>query len=359
MSSPYQSHRLRILAALCLALTLLSGCAVPKTPRSAPGPANLSSRAHAPSGQLAQIAFAGLPLGFAINEGQAPAPAKFLARGPGYGVLLSPTAATLIWQASGYSRSELRLQLVGANPQPAMQGQSLLPGKVNYLIGNDPARWRTGLATYAEVHVSGVYPGVDLIYHGAQAQMEYDFLVAPGVDPGTIRIRAVGADAVKLDDRGDLALHIHNGWVYQPRPQIYQEVQGRRQMIPGEYLLHRRGEIGFHISAYDQSKPLVIDPVLAYATFLGGSNADLANAIAVDQDGVSTSPGKQPRLILPAQRPSVATVVRGPIVMAPAGTLLWPSSIRTAQHWHILLIWAAPTMMPAMPWPSIPTIERL
>ncbi len=83
MSSPYQSHRLRILAALCLALTLLSGCAVPKTPRSAPGPANLSSRAHAPSGQLAQTAFAGLPLGFAINEGQASAPAKFLARGPG------------------------------------------------------------------------------------------------------------------------------------------------------------------------------------------------------------------------------------------------------------------------------------
>jgi uncharacterized protein (TIGR03437 family) len=169
------------------------------------------------------------------------------------------------------------MKLVGANPRPQVVGFDELPGKSNYFIGNDPAKWRTNVPTYAKVRFQNVYPGVDLIYYGQQGKLEYDFVVAPGADPERIRFALEGASQPAVDANGDLmlaaGLRLH-------KPTLYQEVFGMRQEVMGAYRLTSR-QVSFAVEAYDRQKPLVIDPVLAYSAFLPGP----ANAIALDAAG--------------------------------------------------------------------------
>src|SRR5439155_18826573 len=196
----------------------------------------------------------------------------------------------------------LRLQLVGANPHPHIAGLEELPGKVNYFLGNDPQRWRTNIPTYAKVKYEGVYPGVDLVYYGQQGHLEYDFVVAPGVDPQVIRLAFAdlgGAElhpAPTITANGDLILQTAGGELHLHKPLVYQEVDGVRQEIAGGYVLLAEPQdsglqprdsglqtrdsglqppqVGFAVAAYDLRKPLVIDPVLSYSTYLGGSGSD-------------------------------------------------------------------------------------
>ncbi len=168
----------------------------------------LLAAALAPYGQL--------PLSFEANQGQTAPQVNFLARGPGYGLFLTPTEAVLsLLQPATPSATPgqapagdvLRLQLVGANPAPAVQGLDPQAGTSNYLIGNDPSQWHTGVANYGRVEYQGVYPGVNLVYYGSQRQLEYDFDVAPGADPGSIRLAFQGATGMELDGQGNLVLH--------------------------------------------------------------------------------------------------------------------------------------------------------
>src|SRR5438445_781320 len=101
----------------------------------------------------------------------------------------------------------LRLRLVGANPAPVAEGQERQASTSNYLIGNDPTQWHTGVANYGQVADRGVYPGVDLLYYGRQRQLEYDFVVAPGADPGVIRLGIEGAQGLAVDAQGNLVVH--------------------------------------------------------------------------------------------------------------------------------------------------------
>ncbi|MBI3014117.1 MAG: SBBP repeat-containing protein [Candidatus Tectomicrobia bacterium] len=194
----------------------------------------------------------------------------------------------------------LRMKLVGANPDPRVVGREELPGKSNYFIGNDPKKWRTNVSTYARIEYRDVYPGVNLVYYGNQGQLEYDFIVAPGADPAAIRLSIGGADKQEIDDQGHLVLHAAGGQIRLHKPLVYQEVDGVRKFIPGRYVLipsslsllpsgegQSKGtiRIGFEVAAYDASKPLVIDPVLSYSTYLGGTGADFGNGIAVDSSG--------------------------------------------------------------------------
>ena len=155
----------------------------------------------------------------------------------------------------------------------------------NYLTGNDPSQWHTNVSDFARVKLQGVYPGVDLIYHGNQGQLEYDFTVAPGADPGTIRLAFQGADSTTLNAQGDLVLHTAAGDVVEHAPVLYQEIGGMRQSVSGRYLIGADGQVGFAVGSYDTSEPLVIDPTLSYSTFLGGSGRDEPVGIAVDGDG--------------------------------------------------------------------------
>ncbi|MGH7945869.1 MAG: SBBP repeat-containing protein, partial [Opitutaceae bacterium] len=286
-------HRLVSSRTALVLATFLLGCAVP---------------AAAAAEARRSESYGKLPLHFEANQGQAHEGVRFLTRGSGYSLYLTPGEAVFAlakpnpdkkrdrhgrpdWR-SKHERSKemqvavLRMAIVGADPAPLVSGLEQLTGKANYFIGNDPAKWRTNIPTYAKVHYREVYPGIDLVYYGNQRQLEYDFIVAPGADPGNIMLDFQGAERMEVNAEGALVLHLAGGAMRQKKPVIYQEVGGVRREIAGSYVLWGASRVGFEVAAYDTSRPLVIDPVLAYSTYLGGSfSNDLGEAIAVDAAG--------------------------------------------------------------------------
>jgi hypothetical protein len=228
----------------------------------------------------AQASYGQLPLSFEANQGQTDSQVKFLAHGPGYALFLTQSEAVLSLKKLQASKAAgkpapsepaagtvLRMRLAGANPAPRIAGRDALPGKVNYLRGKDPARWHTGIPTYAKVAYAEVYPGVDLVYYGNPRQLEYDFIVAPGADPRRITLDFAGVEKLDLAASGELVLHASGGEVRLPAPVVYQERQGVRQPVTGRYVLKGPQQVGFELAAYDTSQPLVIDPVLVYSTY--------------------------------------------------------------------------------------------
>ena len=236
-----------------------------------------------------------LPLSFEANQGQTDERVKFLARGPGYTFFMTPTE-TVLSLRTGLSglrtespramrRAVVRMKVVGANAEAKLVGLDELPGKSNYFISNDPKKWRTGIPHYGKVRYQEVYPGLDLIFYGNPRQLEYDFVVAPGADPHAITLAFEGADKLEIDAEGNLILHVAGGHLIQRTPVIYQEFNGARQAITGHYVLRDKDRIGVHVASYDPTRPLIIDPVLVYSTFLGGNGNDIGRAIAVDALG--------------------------------------------------------------------------
>ena len=232
-----------------------------------------------------------LPLSFEANVGQAEGDVDFLARGSGYTLFLKSAEAVLALRQAAPARPErpsgavLRMQLSGADPYAAVTGALRLLGKANYFIGNDPTRWRTDVSTYGRVLYKDIYPGIDLAYYGDQGQLEYDFLVAPGTDPSVIGLRYAGVDTMEVDSHGDLILKVAGAEIRQRKPLIYQENGDIRREVAGGYSIRGRDEIKFAVGTYDLSRPLVIDPVLVYSTYLGGSVQDEGHGIAVDSAG--------------------------------------------------------------------------
>jgi hypothetical protein len=242
------------------------------------------------AGTQAQVsqAYGQLPLSFEANQGQTDPQVNFLSRGNGYSLYLTPTAAVLdLQQGAMGDDTVLTMQLVGANPAARPIGLDPLAGTVNYLIGNDPTRWHTGVATDSRVEYQGVYPGIDLIYHGNQGHLEYDFVVAPGANPAAIRLSFQGTQGLSIDAQGDLMVHTAAGDLVEQAPVLYQQNGATRQAVSGHYILERNGQVSFQVGSYDPSRPLVIDPTysLVYSTYLGGTGTDDAYAIAVDQYG--------------------------------------------------------------------------
>src|SRR5205085_3511855 len=253
------------------------------------------------------IDFINLPLSFEANEGQIEAPVKFLSRGPGYTLFLTPTQAVMSLQggfaensskkqgrphqlhAASAARREasrvLLMNLLGANPEPQMETLEPLPGRANYFLGPQPEAWRTGIRHYGKIRCREVYAGIDLVYYGFQGQLEFDFIVQPGAAPGSIRLRFEGADRLELDAEGGLVAYLGGCSVRWPKPSFYQFVAGAKKGLAGDYVLLGREEVAFRVSAYDLNSPLVIDPVLVYSSYLGGSARDAAEAIAVDRLG--------------------------------------------------------------------------
>ena len=234
--------------------------------------------------------YGNLTLSFEVNSGQADSQVKYLGRGPGYTVHLTPSGAVLnLSRPQADRRSSdsrvMRMKFVAANPSAGIVGLQELPGKVNYFIGSDPSRWRTNISTYARIRYTGVYPGIDVEYYGQQGQLEYDFVVAPGADPNAIRFEFEGDDSLAVDARGDLVLQGANDEIRLLRPVIYQRHRGIQREVRGQYALLDEHQVGFQIGPYDPQKPLVIDPILSYSAYLKGSDYDFGSAIAVDRAG--------------------------------------------------------------------------
>jgi len=228
-----------------------------------------------------------LPLSFERNQGQLPPQVRFSSRGSGYALFLTADEAVLELDASRV----IRARLLGARRHAAVSGEGRLQAKAHYLVGRARSGWQRNVPLYARVRYRDVLPGVDLVYHGNQRQLEYDFVVAPGVDPATIRMRYRGMERAELDAAtGDLRLHAGGGAVTLRRPLLYQDIGGRRVEVAGSYrLTSGKGwtEVSFAVGDYDRHRALVIDPVVSYGTYLGSSRMDGANGLAVAADGTA------------------------------------------------------------------------
>lgn len=268
------------------AIVLLAGGALP---RLVSATAADQARMPRPIGDL--------PLSFEANEGQADRQVEFLCRGAGYTLFLTRGEAVLNLREEQRAPAVVRLRLAGRARHPRGVGLGRQVTTSNYLRGGDPRRWHTGVVNYSQVRYPAVYPGVDLVYHSSRRQLELDFVVAPGADPGRIRLGFQGTGAIEIGPGGELVAHTPQGDLVQHAPVIYQEEKenGRRDPVAGRYVLlaapgPRRGgtgarEVGFAVGPYDRSRRLIIDPALVYSTFLGGAGPDSANTIAVDGAG--------------------------------------------------------------------------
>jgi len=288
-------------------LGFLMLCGVTATQAQIPGAASKPATG-APSSSAAAKPIH-LPLFFEANQGQTDSHVQFLSRSKGYTLLLTPTETVLAESKTEVparpgafgpvqnppvttktSRgSVIRMQLVGANSAPTMTGVDELPGKVNYLIGSDSSRWQTHVPLYSKVHTAGVYPGVDLSFHGDERQLEYDFIVAPGADPSKIAFRIRGASRTEIDAAGDLVLHGTYSDFVMHKPVMYQMIASERRPVEGGFVRKGKDQIAFRLGAYDTTQPLIIDPKIGFATFIGGNDLEEVFTVQVD-DTVPASP---------------------------------------------------------------------
>ncbi len=259
-----------------------------------------SNLAGSNPGTSIQLVYSQLPLIFERNQGQTDPQVKFLAQGAGYGLFLTAHEAVLSLRSSAprsksSDRNEnlsiLRMQMVGANSGAAVTGDHQLPGHSNYFIGNDSARWRRNIPQFSRVRYAQVYPGVDLVYYGNQGRLEYDFELAAGADPGQIKLHFEGPERLTLESDGDLSLHLGGGDVQLHAPKVYQEFGGRQRPVPARFVLRGDREVGFELGSYDPTRALVIDPVLGYSSYLGGTGNEGCSVFTTTQLPVAGCPG--------------------------------------------------------------------
>ncbi|HKS95644.1 MAG TPA: SBBP repeat-containing protein [Terriglobia bacterium] len=290
------------------------------------------------------VTYGQLPLSFEPNVGQAGKASnavEFLSRGAGYSLFLGPNEAVLALRSgrptprreafalpAGVLRiplfptaaapggfvnpAVLRLTLMNANTGAPVEATEEQPGHINYFLGKESQQWRTGIPTFGRVRYRDVYPGVNLEYYGTRGQLEYDFLVSPGADP---RAMALGIETgssrpLRIDSGGSLVIETAAGEIRMPKPVVYQtgmaSKRQNRQSVEGRYVLKGEHKVGFEVGSYDSTRPLVIDPVLSYSTYLGGSRSDSGTGIAVDSSGSAYVTGYTFSADFPTQDPAQA-----------------------------------------------------
>ncbi|MGI8983633.1 MAG: SBBP repeat-containing protein, partial [Acidimicrobiales bacterium] len=313
--APAGAVRQPAIAVLAL-LLVVSGGAVSAAPRAVDAVASLTSPAAPPAGvtgplgaEQVEAAYGSLPMRFEANHGQVDPEARFVLRGGGSTVYFTSTGAVLSLsksEAEGPANASaepgapdvVRMSFASANPDLTVEGTERLPGVSNYLRGDNPAGWQTDVPGYAGVRYDGVYPGIDAVFHEAPQGLEYDFEVAPGADPGAIGLTFDGAGAPTLDPDGSLVLHPASGELRQSEPVLYQDFGEDRREVPGGFVVDG-DRVGFWVGGYDTTRPLVIDPVLDYSTFLGG----VGNGVAIDSTGHAYVTGTTQAFDFPTRDP--------------------------------------------------------
>jgi uncharacterized repeat protein (TIGR01451 family) len=315
--------RSRLTAANTAAHSPEAGIEVSSIPSLIPSAVALQPSTAAALPQARSL-FAGLPLIFEPNLGQGNLEAgdpraKFVTRGSGYSLFLGSEGATLSLLSRDASRrssarnstthgarvESVQMRLAGANRNASVTGADRLPGKSNYFLGNDPAKWRTGVPQFARVRYENIYPGINLVFYGNQGRLEYDFQVAPGADPKQAELEFNGAKQLELKD-GALVIRSERGSVQLEAPRVYQEIAGRQQPVEGSFVLRGGKRAGFAIGAYDHARELVIDPILTFSSYFGGSGDEHATSVAVDGSfniyltGSTTSPNLPGAVSIPS-----------------------------------------------------------
>src|SRR5437016_526868 len=251
--------------------------ALPHAAVSGSLPTFLAPAANHMAAVPSQTSLVRLPLIFEPNQGQTAPQVQFLAHGAGHGLFLTGDGAVLSMRDSAGKTAVIRMALDGANKNPAASGDEQLPGKSNYFIGNDPAKWHRDIPQFARVRYENVYPGVDLVYYGNQGRLEYDFKVAPGADPKQVALRFEAPQKLRLDAQANLLLG--NG-VRLEAPRAYQKIGDQERAVAGRFAL-AGNRVTFEIGDYDRNRALIIDPTLGFSTFLGGSGDEACSSPAI------------------------------------------------------------------------------
>lgn len=267
-----------------------------------------------------------VPLHFEVNQGQAEQDVRFLSRSNHRVLLLKQNEAQLFLANNKPNQQPdvLTMKLIAANNDPIAQGEDELQGRANYFIGNDEAKWQKDIPTYKRIRYSNVYDGIDLVYYGNQSELEYDFVVAPNTNPEVIKLNFENTEDIKIDANGNLVLKTGNHTIRQHRPIAYQEVNGQKREVSSRWVISgekkpeernagstagNMNEVGFAVGAYDKSLPLVIDPVIVFSTYLGGSAGDdlftleAGLGITTDAGGNIYVAGTTPSIDFPRQNP--------------------------------------------------------
>lgn len=243
------------------------------------------------------------PVAFEPNVGQTDTSVKYLAHSAHSTLWLTEKGAVLE-TARGRGRNSgnvvLNLRFAGANRAPRLEAEEPRTGVSNYFIGRDPQQWHTGVPQFGKVRYRNLYPGIDAVFYGNAGELEYDFVVQPGADPGKIRLAFDGAERIRADAAGDLVVTISGVEIRSRKPRIYQQAKDGAEQVSGHYTVQGKRRAGFVIDGYDPARPLVVDPVLSYASFLGGNGSDSVNAMTIDPQGFvylagSTNSGNFPR----------------------------------------------------------------
>jgi hypothetical protein len=235
------------------------------------------------AGQDVKATLGSLPLAFEPNHGQAPAPYKFLARRNGMGTFFLHDGMDMVISGGKSSATRIHLHWLGADSLAAVSGEEILPGHSNYLRSSDSTRWLHDVPQFAGVRYKHLYPRIDLLFHGGGNSLEHDFLVEPGADPS--RIAFSFDKPVRVGPSGDLVVELGDAQLHFLRPVAYQESGRSRKKVPAKFLIARNGEIRFKLGAYDHAKPLVIDPVFGFSTYLDGTNSDTISSVTTDPTG--------------------------------------------------------------------------
>jgi hypothetical protein len=225
------------------------------------------------------------PLAFERYEGQHHRGVQFVSRTPGYTVFLEPRQVTMAFRQPSATRSFVRMRLLQSNASSLPLPEEPQLAKTNYFIGNDPTRWRTNVSLFRRVRFPSVYKNVDLVYYGNQQELEYDFVIRPGGEPQSIRFSLSGANRARIEQSGDLILEAGGARAILHRPLAYQIVNAQRRDVAASFRPLGGSRFGIRVAGYDRKSPLIIDPVLAYSTYLGGSDDEGIFGIGFDEDG--------------------------------------------------------------------------
>ncbi len=268
---------------------------------------------------LAAPSYGELPLSFVPNAGQFESQVRFQVKGANGTIHF--TSSQVVFSSDG---AVVRATFVGAAPAPELTGFDPLPGTASFFVG-DPARWRAGLPTFGALRYEALYPGIDLVYRGGKGALKREFAVAPGADPAQIRMAFSGVEAVTIDEAGDLVLDTAGGRLVEDAPVVFQEIGGATVEVGGRFRLFDDGTVGFEVGLYDPSHKLVIDPELAYSTYLGGGDGDNALGVAVDSNGNAYVTGSARSSDFPSTNPVVSPEPEGDVYIAklnPSGSSL-------------------------------------
>ncbi|MEG3839353.1 SBBP repeat-containing protein, partial [Microcoleus sp. herbarium14] len=246
------------------------------------------------SSQNPQASYGQIPLSFIANAGQSDPSVKFQVKGAGHSISFTPNEITFTaFQKpnepgnAATTSAIVRSSLADSNPNPTISGLEKLPGFANFILGEDSSQWHTDVPTFNGVVYQNVYQGIDRVFKGTEGQLKSEFLVAAFADPSQIKMNYSGVNNIRLREDGALILETPLGELIDNAPIVYQDINGQRVNVPAAYNLLGNNQVNFSLGDFDPTQPLVIDPVLAYSTYLGGSGEEYANRMTVDSTGAA------------------------------------------------------------------------